>query len=254
MFIKLKNQKEIIYKAIKKAGSYRALAKITKIPRSSLVRYVKNQSMLKDRLNIILNFLNYKLNKKDIEFLQPDNWRQIKGGKGCVESKKKKGTFEKEMKKWQDFQAKKLKRWHKFMRKNKPEEYYLTQYSRFKKVCEYKFKTKNGELVRNSLERDIANIFHDLNIAYKYEPLIHIGKKYFFPDFLINDKIIVECTMWKGVKKAYSLRDKIRILEKKYKVIVVIPKSLYRYYEILDNHLSLLDEFVPVAQTFQSKS
>lgn len=254
MFIKLKNQKEIISKAKKKAGSYRKLAKITNIPRSSLVRYVQGESMLQNRLNIILNFINRKLNKRDIEFLQPDNWRQIKGGKKCVESKKEKGTFEMEMKKWQDFQAKKLRKWHNFMKKNKPKEYYSIQYSRFKKIYGYKFKTKKGELVRNSLERDIADIFYDLGIKYKYEPLIHIGKKYFFPDFLINNKIIVECTMWKGVKKAYSLKDKIRILEKKYKVFVVIPKSLYRYYEMLDNHLSLLDEFVLVAQTFKAKA
>ena len=90
-----------------------------------------------------------------------------------------------------------------------------------------------------------------LKLNYEYEPLVKSEDKYFFPDFLIDDKIIIECTMWRGEVKAYKLKDKIKILEKRYKVFVIIPKDLYSYYRILDNHLILgLDEFASVAQTF----
>ena len=55
--------------------------------------------------------------------------------------------------------------------------------------------------------------------------------------------------MWKGSDKAIKLKEKIKHLKKKYKVYVVIPKPLNKYYQIINNHLVLgLDEFVPVAQ------
>lgn len=76
-------------------------------------------------------------------------------------------------------------------------------------------------------------------LSYKYEPLVKIGNRYFFPDFLINNKIIVECTEWRGFDKAIKLKSKIEFLKKEYKVFVVIPKSLKRYYEILNRHLLL---------------
>ena len=137
------------------------------------------------------------------------------------------------------------------MKKNNPEEYYILQYNRFKKIGGYKYKTKRGELVRNNFEKSAADILYNLNINYQYEPLVKSNNKYFFPDFLINNKIIVECTMWKGEVKAYKLKDKIKYLSDNYKVFILIPKDLYSYYRILDNHLVLgLDEFASVAQTF----
>lgn len=80
-------------------------------------------------------------------------------------------------------------------------------------------------------------------------------EKYFFPDFLVNKKIIIEFTLWKGIQKAYKLKEKIDILKRKYSVFVVIPKNLYSYYVTLNNHLILgLEGFVPVAQTFHENS
>ena len=255
MFVKLKDGKseEIIRKAIKKAGSYRKLAKITKIPRSTICGYIKGKAITEERFSLLTNFLNIK-NKEDmIAERLPDNWKQVRGGICCVASKKKKGTFEKEMKKWQNFQAKKLKDWHRSMKKNNPEKYYNLQYSRFKKVGRgYQFMTNRGEKVRNRFEKQTADILFKLGINYEYEPLVHSGKQYFFQDFLIDNRIIVECTMWKGEKNAYKLKEKINALGSKYQIYVVIPKALYRYYKILDNHLILgLDEFVPIAQTFR---
>ncbi len=184
-----------------------------------------------------------------------NNFRQKIGGIKCVEKKKEKGTFERDMKRIQDIQSKKLKKWHKFMKLNRPEEYYSIQYSRFKKMGGYKFKTTKGEKVRNIFEKRIADILTKLNIDYQYEPLIKAEGKYFFPDFVINNKIIIECTMWRGESKAYKIKEKLKYLNKNYKVFVVIPKALYRYYKILNNNLIKgLDEFVPVAQTFLSKN
>jgi len=135
------------------------------------------------------------------------------------------------------------------MKENSPEEYYLLQYSKFKKIGGYKYKTKRGEKVRNNFEKQVADILDKLK--YEYEPLIKIGKRYFFPDFLINKKIIIECTEWKGEIKAHKLKKKLKYLKKEYKVFVVIPKDLYRYYKILNKDLIKgLDKFVPVAQTF----
>jgi hypothetical protein len=163
------------------------------------------------------------------------------------------GTFDRDMKIIQGKQSLKLKEWHAYMKKNKPREYYLLQYSRFKKIGGYKYKTKNGEKVRNLFEKQVADLLFDLNLKYEYEPLINVGAKYFFPDFLINGKVIFECTAWKGEDKAYKLRDKINHLNGKYEVYVVIPKHLYNYYKILNNHLVLgLDECASVAQTFRS--
>jgi len=139
------------------------------------------------------------------------------------------------------------------MKKNNPEKYYNIQYSRFKKVGRgYHSTTKRGEKVRNIFEKQTADVLFNLGIDYDYEPLVHSGKRYFFPDFLIGNNIIVECTMWKGENNAYKLKEKIEALKNKYKIYVVIPKALYSYYKILNNHLVLgLDEFVPIAQTFR---
>lgn len=255
MYLKINKSEErrVIEKAVIKAGSYRKLSKLINIPRSSLLRYSQGGLIEDIRFKALTKFLNLNTFNELIEEKLPNNWRQIKGGKRLIESKKNKGTFKAEMKKWQEFQAKKLKKWHKFMKNKNPQEYYRIQYERFKKVGGYKYLTKKGEKVRNILEKQIADKLYELKIEYQYEPLINVGKNYFFPDFLINEKIIIECTMWRGESKAYKLQEKIRYLNPKYKVYIVVPKTLYRYYKILNNHLVLgLDEFVPVAQTFKN--
>lgn len=252
MYVKVRNQEQLIRRAIEKSGSYRKLSKEIKIPRSSLAGYIKSEVIPEDKFSSIIKYLGIKNYDYLISEKLPDNWKQVRGGRRLVEIKKEIGTFEKEMKKWQRFQAKKLRKWHKFMKENEPIKYYNIQYSRFKRVAGYKLKTKKGEKVRNILEKQVADILFNLKINYKYEPLINIGKKYFFPDFLINNKTIIEVTMWKGEIKAYKLKEKIKHLSKRYKVYVVIPKTLYRYYKILNHHLILgLDDFVLVAQTFR---
>ena len=75
-----------------------------------------------------------------------------------------------------------------------------------------------------------------------------------------NVSVVFEFLSFMYQKRIYAIekghsKDKIEILDKKYKVFVIIPKALYSYYQILKNNLILgLDEFVPVAQTFLSKT
>jgi len=255
MFYKLQRGKlrDITSKAMKKAGNIYKLEKITKISSSALSDYhTEKRDINSKNLEILTRYLNISIPKKDIIRTLPNNWKQIKGGKNCVRIKKQKGTFERDLIMARKENSKKLREWHKNMKKNNPEEYYKIQYSRFKKVGEYKLKTKNGEKVRNKLEKETADILNKMGIGYEYEPLVKAGNKYFFPDFLLNNKIIIECTMWRGTDKAIKLKEKIKYLKKKYKVYVIIPKPLNKYYKILNNHLILgLDEFVPVAQTFR---
>ena len=250
MYIKLEKveQEKLIQLAINKAGSYRKLVKIIKIPRTSILRYKQLGVIPEKRYEEILKFIG--IERETIKTIKlEDNWKQILGGKMCVKIKKEKGTFEKQLKKAQKLGAKGLKEWHKKMKKEKPKEYYLIQYQKFKKISGYKYKTKNGERVRNKFEEKVANKLRELGIKYEYEPLIRINKKRFFPDFLINKKVIIEATEWNGETKAYSLKEKIKHLEKKYKVFVIIPKHLYSKYKILDNNLLVgLDNLDLVAQ------
>lgn len=250
MFIELPKleQGALIESAVKKAGGYRKLAKILKIPKSTLGDYKKSSAIPEKRFKKIIKFL--EINQESLEIKRLDeNWKQVLGGKACVKSKKAKGTFELQLKKAQKKGIKGISRWHKFMKKNNPTEYYLGQYEKFKKIGGYKFITKRGERVRNKFEKQTADLLHEQKINYEYEPLVRIGERYFFPDFVINNKIIIECTEWRGEIKAYKLKEKIKYLKKKYKIYVVIPKHLYSNYKILHHYLVLgLDELVPVAQ------
>ncbi|OIO42122.1 hypothetical protein COU56_02145 [Candidatus Pacearchaeota archaeon CG10_big_fil_rev_8_21_14_0_10_31_9] len=250
MYIELKDQSSFIQKAIIKAGSQRKLSNIIDIPHSSIDRYLSGGFIPDKRFELISNFLEIKNSNKLIKNKFENNFRQRIGGKSCVEFKKRNGTFERDMKNIQNKQSERLKQWHSKMKRDNPKEYYSKQYSRFKKIGGYKYKSKNGEKVRNLFEKQVADILFDLRIDYEYEPLINVRDQYFFPDFLINKKIIFEVTAWEGETKAYKLKDKISYLDEKYKVYVIIPKHLYKYYKILNNHLILgLDDFASVAQT-----
>ena len=241
MFIKLKegNQRRLMQKALDLAGSQKKLSDITGIPPQSIANYFNGELMREERFDKFTQFLKIKNKDKMINERLPDNWRQVKGGLACVISKKKKGTFARDMKAIQATQSIRLKKWHKSMKEDNPDEYYRIQYSRFKKVGSYKKRTLRGEKVRNDLEKDVADFLFKKGINYQYEPLVRIGDRAFFPDFLINDKVIIECTAWRGFDKAIKLKDKIEVLKKEFEVFVVIPKALNNYYKILNNHLIL---------------
>jgi hypothetical protein len=123
------------------------------------------------------------------------------------------------------------------MKSDNPDLYHKIQYERFKKIGKYKHESLKGEKVRNDLERRTANWLIKNKINYKFEPLIRIDNKFFFPDFVIEDKVIIECTMWRGYDKAAKLREKIEVLERKYKVFVLIPENLYKYYKSIQPNI-----------------
>jgi hypothetical protein len=240
--------RKVLSKAIVKAGNIRNLAIDIEISRSSISRYYNEKvSIKREDLGKVLNYLGISINETEIIKQLPINWRQIKGGKRCVEVKKEKGIFEKQLKQCQKKSSIHMKSWHKKMKKNYPEKYYSMQYEKFKKVAGYKFVTSNGEKVRNNFEKKIADLLKKFDFDYKYESLVKAGNKYFFPDFLIKNNIIIECTAWRGFDKAIKLKNKIKYLKKEYKVYVVIPKALKRYYEILNHHLLLgIDDLIEV--------
>jgi transcriptional regulator with XRE-family HTH domain len=246
MFLKLREGilRQIIESGFRKAGNIRKLEKQIKISKSTLSRYhLEKTSVSEENLRKLEEFLGIKVKEKEIIRKFPNNWKQKIGGKKCVESKIKNGNYKKDLENAQKKGALKLKEWHKKMKSEHPEEYYLLQYSKFKRIGGYKYTTERGEKVRNKFEKDVADTLNKLDIDYQYEPLVRIGNRYFFPDFLINEKVILEATAWRGKIKAYKLQEKITELEKKYSVYVVIPKNLYSYYKILNNHLILgLDE------------
>jgi len=59
MYIKLEDgvQRSLVEKAVKKAGNYRNLSKILKIPRSSIFNYINRKVMLEDSFIKIIDFL-----------------------------------------------------------------------------------------------------------------------------------------------------------------------------------------------------
>ncbi len=240
MYILLKNGelKRIMREAIEKAGSYKGLAERVKIPKSKVWSYQNyNITLTEERLNKILGYVNKKIGDVNIEEELPDNWRQIIGGNNCVKKKIKDGTLNNQLAQSRENIKKTLSDWHKEQKNKDQRKYYLSQYDKFKKIAEYKLVTKNGEKVRNRLEKDVADLLQSLNLNYKYESLIKVGNKYFFPDFLIKRNTILECTMWRGQDKAIKLKSKIKDLEKEYEVYVIIPKKLEKYYQTIRKNI-----------------
>ncbi|MDO8563625.1 MAG: hypothetical protein Q7R87_01315 [Nanoarchaeota archaeon] len=240
MYLILKDNylRRILDKAFKKAGNIRKLSKIVSIPRSTLSSYHMEQHLINEsNLSKLEKYLKINIKKSNILRKLPNNWKQIKGGKNRVIKSLKEGTFNNQLEKARKKAGKKNSEWHKFMKKTNPEKYYNSQYEKFKKIAEYKYKSKNGEKVRNKLEKETADKLKEMNIKYEYEPYILHKNKAFFPDFLIKDKIIIECTAWRGYDKAIKLKKRINHLKDKYEVYVLIPKALNKYYQILNKSL-----------------
>ena len=244
MFVKIpgKEQKQLLERAIASAGSERRLAKAIGIPNSMIYYYKKSFTRLPfERFERIVSFLGLSSSDFTFTLIDPATYRKM-GGKAVFEKYKISGRFPEIHKKMREASSKKMTEWHKSMKLNSKEKYYKIQYERFKQVGGYKFSTKKGELVRNKLERDVADLLYDCNIDYKYEPYTESEKNVYFPDFAIG-KTIIECTMWKGVHKAYQLSRKINDLENNgYSVFVVVPENLRKYYKPIQNKVLSIQE------------
>lgn len=249
-FVKLKKgyQKYLISLAIETAGSERKLASKVNIPNSSIYSYkFEKRNLTEERLKIICDFLNIKDIKKSILGYLPKNWGKIKGGKNCVKSKIKNGTFKSNIEKMRKASSKRMKKWHKEMKQNNPEKYYKLQYKRFKKIGNKSLlKTIAGIEVRNKYEKEMVDFLFNKNLKFEYEPYLNINQKAYFPDIIVNN-IIIEITAWKHpdfFRIAY-LKRKIRDYKKAgYTVYFYIPR-LYRnfYKEINKFVISDLDKF-----------
>lgn len=260
MFIKMRRGelRKLVVAAIKKAGSERKLIKATGIP-SITIYYYKNEiyNISEERFNLIVHFLGLSdvEARAKVRYRLPGNWGRVKGGKNCLAMKKRSGTWESNFKKMMKGSSEKLKALHRKMKKENPDQYHLDQYRRFKKIGGYKYTSIRGEKVRNALEMKVANNMYRNNVEYEYEPLVKGERSYYFPDFKIGS-LIIECTMWKGEEKAYRLLHKIRDLEKAgFRIIVIVPPELRRFYKALDTYLTtdfseLEKQYASVAQSF----
>jgi len=232
----LKHQPKIIDLAIKKAGSERKLAKLLGVVRSAIYFYKFKQRAINETvLDNLVRFLHLEeIEVENIISRELDqNWKQVIGGKNCYQNKVKSGTFKKNL-----FEMNKGSRlMHKKLRRELGEKYFISQSERFKKIGIRKFKSKNGELVRNIWEKKIADKLFDYGIKYEYEPCVSTEKNYYFPDFKIN-KILIEVTMWRGFDKAPKLKQKINNLNKSdYKVFVIVPENLRKFYRSIEKYL-----------------
>lgn len=238
MFVALSkgNQKLLLTQAIQKAGSERKLASVLSIPKSTIYEYkLENMHLPEERFTKIIKLLGLSAKDYKVSYLD-DNWGRVKGGINCVK-KKSKSALNKELELARTKIKRGLSEWHKDLRKSNPERYYTIQYERFKKIGEYKFGTKKGHLVRNILEKKIADLLYDNKIDYKYEDLTKGAKGYYFPDFKIGS-IIIECTAWRGNTKAYSLKNKIKDLKSVgYKSYVFVPLDLHPFYKAIKPYL-----------------
>jgi len=237
-------QSNLFRKAISKAGSERKLAKFVQIP-SSMIYFYKNSlyRLPYSRFVAIFNFLD--LNEIDFSFELIDaNEYHSKGGKITYAKFKKSNRFSAIHKKMRLASSLKMKGWHKYMKRERRKEYYELQYSRFKKIGGYRVMAEKGHFVRNQLEKEVADLLYERKIDYNYEPYICVFEKVYFPDFVFG-KTIIECTSWKGVQKAYSLRKKIVKLEKAgFSVFVVVPKALRSFYKLIEKNIIYQEEFI----------
>lgn len=230
--------RNLIYKAVRKAGSEKKFAATTKIPAGCIYHYkMETRNISESRLLNVLRFLGRAKHQIRIKSILAKNWGKKKGGHACFKTKKNEGTWESNLEKMKEQSSKRMKKWHRKMKSQQPGEYYKLQYNNFKKIGRYKIRTTRGEMVRNKLEKNVADFLYEHNQAYEYEKLVLIRQKAYFPDFIIRNTII-ECTEWKGVEKAYKLRDKFKDLrEAGFQPILVVPERLRHYYKVLDGYI-----------------
>jgi len=181
------------------------------------------------------NFENY------IVDIKRENWGRKLGGLHA--KKEQRGFFHPSYKEkrrvWRGKGGRmQLKKWHKTMREQEPEEYRKIQHERLKKSFNYKH-LYGRQKYRNLLELSVAKILTESRIQFNYEPVLKCAGKFYFPDFIINNNLIIECTFWHDVKqRAEGLREKI----KDYKefgidniIIITLPKHVDEYSKLLES-------------------
>lgn len=87
----------------------------------------------------------------------------------------------------------------------------------------------NGEKMYNEAERRLAELLLKHDLEYKYEPLINLGDKYAFPDFLVKNTIIERCGYSDWPCYWNRTAEKIELYEKHFKgkFIIVVPPNRF---------------------------
>ena len=235
-------QKDLCAKAIKQAGFEKKLCKLLKIPSSSFYAYKNALYKLPFfRFKRIIAYLRIPKCSISFELVDCNDSRRI-GGKKAYEKSVSQGRFEEIHSKMRKASSKYMKNWHSKMKLTNKKQYYELQYSRFKKIGGYFTKTIRGDLVRNWLEREVADFLHSNGVSYEYEKLVLANNNVYFPDFVVGN-IIIDCTYWKGLYKLPSLKKKISDLKKEnFVVFIVIPKALASFYKPIENNIIYLEE------------
>ena len=230
-------QRQLIEKAINKAGSERKLSSITNIPKGSISALKFEIRNLSDKhAEKICRFLDINLQDMHYEKTLPSNWGQVKGGKNLIKIKKKTGTIVETIERLKIATNKRLKEWHRNMKENNPEQYHLWQYERFKKIGKgYTYMLSNRIKVRNSLEQEIGNFLLEHYKETEYGPYLNIRGKAYFPDFKIKN-VLIEVTEWKHpeLKKREYLKKKCIDYKKQgYISCFFIPPEYRKFYKFL---------------------
>lgn len=248
LFVELSkpNQIELVEAAIRKAGSERKLESETGISDAAIHEYKTGRfRMPYGRFKLLVSFLARK--ESEFEFKLADSTiYRIKGGKAVYKKYLQQDRFGAIHAKMRAASSERMKQWHKKMKCEQSEEYHKLQYERFKKIAKYKFQTKKGEFVRNSLECDVANRLFDSGFDYQYEPYVKGACSPYFPDFKIGN-LLIECTAWKGFQKAPALSKKIADLEKAgYEVKVIVPNRLRSFYKLVEKSIISIEELTEI--------
>lgn len=183
--------------------SQRKLARKLDVSRSALRHWIKERLLLPEKIfyrcvKILPELSAYK---NFIIDSYPKNWGRTKGGK--IRSKMKTNLTQK-------------LRIKGFRRANS-------------KTVKRRIKGPNGELMYNEGERKIAELLLKHRLKYKYEPIIYLGNKYCFPDFLVKNYIIERCgySDWSGYWN--RITDKLQLCEKYFngRVIIIVPDNRF---------------------------
>ena len=197
-------QKEFFTKLIAKSNSsQRKLAKRLNVSRNSLKNWAEERMFLPENIffdcvKILPEFFNYR---KYIANIYPENWGQIKGGKARGKMKSNL-TLEMRIKGFRNANLKTVKR---------------------------RVLGPNGERMYNKGESKLAEILLKNNFEYKYEPVVNLGNKYSFPDFVVKNTIIERCgySDWPGYWNRILQKTKLYEKHFKGKFIIVVPPERF---------------------------
>jgi plasmid maintenance system antidote protein VapI len=184
--------------------SQRKLAEKLKVSRRTLRNWINEIRLLPENIfyrcvKILPELMRYRM---FIINIYPAKWGRIKGGK--IRGK---------------------------MKNN------LTQKLRIKgfrianqKTIKRKVLGPNGEKMYNLGEKRLAELLMECDLNYRYEPVIKLGGKYAFPDFLVKNSVIIErCgySDWPGYWN--RILKKAKLYEKyfKGKFIIVVPDNRF---------------------------